>query len=70
MLVGLAWSGKLGPFSAGAELKFRVWHFQPSLLFSNYPSVKTLEVQKCGNMQNTLKIDDFQKSDCFYLYEI
>ena len=28
-------------------------------------SWKTLEEQNCGNMQNTLKMDDFKTKDCF-----
>ena len=37
-------------------------------LFSNYPYSKTLEVHNCENMQNTLKIDDFWKSELFCKY--
>ena len=47
-------------FSFPLDMAILISNFQKiPQQFSNYPSLKTLEEQNCGNMQNTLKIDDF-----------
>ena len=50
-------------------MEFLVFSFRKiPHLFSNYSSAKTFEVHKCENMENTLKINFFEKSILFCKY--
>ena len=37
--------------------------------FSNYPSLKASEVHNCGNIKNTLKINDKKQYRCFLILD-